>query len=351
MSNSETTNERVKQVLVVFPSAQVRRILEEYSQGHYQFHWFVDLDAPTIFDMGGTNDPSITMNFNPVEYIQRAVDYVQEKGIDAVVYFNDYAGLIASVICKETGLRGPSVLSQFLCIHKYYSRMVEPSKLWFDAIELEKDDWRNRVRYPCYIKPPCMFRTMCQFAVRDEQEMEKALDICRRELPPWSALFRPIFEKYIDTKKYPLALSDMVVMEELVEDGSQHTIEGWVDDSGKAHIWLTSDEGYFSKPKRTVEGYFMPSQVPKSSIRAMEEKAIRAVQNHGLTNTFFDVEMWCRQGGKRVDITEINNRIVFAYHELYYYIYNTSNFYGSLHIACGEFEKMSQMQPTETFEQ
>ena len=56
--------------------------------------------------------------------------------------------------------------------------------------------------------------------------MKAALESCRKELSFWSLIWRSLFEKYVDTKKYPLALKEMVIAEEAVQDGTQHTIEG-----------------------------------------------------------------------------------------------------------------------------
>ena len=77
-----------------------------------------------------------------------------------------------------------------------------------------------------------MFYSMCIFIVNNESEMKAALESCRTELTDWTIIWRSLFEKYVDTEKYPLALKDMVIAEEVVPDGTQHTIEGWIDGEG-----------------------------------------------------------------------------------------------------------------------
>ena len=108
-------------------------------------------------------------------------------------------------------------------------------------------------------------------------------------------------------------------------------------------IWLTSDEGYYTKPHRTVDGYFMPTQVPKSYVKSMEEVACKVASNHLLRDTFFNVEAWCRNGGEKITVTEINNRSAYIYHNLYMQIYGTSSVYAALHLACGEYKEVHKL--------
>ena len=339
-----------KRVLVILPSSHIQSILENYNtQGKFEFHWLTDPDTPELFgsNVAATKTPT---KFNVLGFISRAVEYVKNHKIESVVFFHELTALLAAIICEETGLRGPSVESCFLCIHKYYSRQAEPSDLWFEAIELDKDDWSTRIQYPCCVKAPFMFRSMCIFIVNNETEMKTALESCRTELSDWTSIWRSLFERYVDTEKYPLALKDMVIAEEVVPDGTQHTIEGWIDGEGNPYIWLTSDEGYYTKPHRTVDGYFMPTQVPKRCVKLMEDVALKVARNHLLRDTFFNVEAWCRNDGERVTVTEINNRAAYVYHNLYMHIYGTSCVYAALHLACGEYEEVHKLsiaqQPT-----
>ena len=332
-----------KRVLVILPAPYIQRTLEDYNiQGKFEYHWLTDPDTPELF---GSNVAAtkISMKFNVLNFISRAVEYVKVHKIDSVTFFHDFAGLLAAIICEETGLRGPSVESSFLCIHKYYSRQAEPSNLWFEAIELDKDDWSTRIQYPCCVKAPFMFRSMCIFIVNNENEMKAALESCRTELSDWGSIWKSLFEIYVDTEKYPLALKDMVIAEEVVADGTQHTIEGWVDGEGNPYIWLTSDEGYYTKPHRTVDGYFMPTQVPKRCIKSMEDVALKVARNHHLRDTFFNVEAWCRNDGEKITVTEVNNRSAYVYHHLYMHVYGTSCIHAALHLACGEYEEVHKL--------
>ena len=100
------------------------------------------------------------------------------------------------------------------------------------------------------------------------------------------------------------------------------------------------------KPEKTVDGYFMPCQMPQEAIESMGEVSKQVAKIHGLKNTFFNVEVWYRHGGSRVDVTEINNRITLSYHDMYSQLFQTSPYYGALHLACGEADKVLDICPS-----
>jgi len=326
-----------------------QRILEEYNtEGKYEFHWLSDPDAPDLYGSNVGISGVLNTKFNALNFVSKAVKYVKDNQIEGLIYFHDFVAFLSAIVCQEAGIRGPSVESAFLSNHKYYSRKAQPVgiSLWFEAIDLEldKDDWSTRVSYPCVIKPPCMFRTTCIHIVNNESEMLAALASCRTELTGWSSIWRILFEKYVDIEKYPLALKDIVVAEELVPNGTQHTIEGWADGDGKPYIWLTTDTGYHLKPSKTMEGIYTPSQLPKQSLEALEEAALAVAKEHLLKDTFFNVELWYRDGGRKITVTEINNRAFYVIHNLYEQLYGVSSAYASLHLACGEYQEVHRQK-------
>ena len=344
------TSNKCKQVLCLLPVCLDKQALlqcaadgSEDESPRYNFHWLEEPNLPKLFEAGSVCDPTLSGRFDAVKYLERAFMYTKDHEIDAVFFSSDFGGFLASVICAHTGLPGPSIESQFLCIHKYYNRKTEPSKLWCEALDLDnEDEWCGpHIKYPCFIKPPCLFWSVCQFIVQNESELRSALTACKRELTPWFQLLCPVFEKYVDATKYPLILKNIVVAEELVE-GSIHCIEGWADDRGELHVWLTTDNSYFSKPEKTGDAYIVPSQLPHVLQRDLESVVFGLLRNYGFKNTFFNVEFWCRENGKRIDIVEINNRICYSYFAMQCKLFATTSYHGALYLCCGEIEKVKE---------
>ena len=182
-------------------------------------------------------------------YVDRAVDYVKANGISAIMFSHDMASVVASVICQRTGLKWPSLESTFCSLHKYYSRKTENSPLWFDYIGIDdpKEEWKKKVRYPCILKAPFLMACWGMSRIDNESEMEKALVALGTLVAPFLTGYQEFFSKYLDLTKYPLAVENIAVVEEVVERCDQYCIEAWVDDSGKFTLYNTMEEIMGSK--------------------------------------------------------------------------------------------------------
>jgi len=53
-------------------------------------------------------------------YVDNAVAYIKQHGISHVLFTSDLGSIAGAAICERTGLPGPTVESQFLCLHKHY---------------------------------------------------------------------------------------------------------------------------------------------------------------------------------------------------------------------------------------
>lgn len=58
--------------------------------------------------------------------------------------------------------------------------------------------------------------------------MEMSLASLGEYTASYFAVYKELFEACIDVQKYPLAVQNMVVVEELVESADLHTIDPWV---------------------------------------------------------------------------------------------------------------------------
>ena len=58
-------------------------------------------------------------------------------------------------------------------------------------------------------------------------------------------MYFDFFHKFIDTKKYQLSVKNIMLIEEFVQNASQHCVEGWTDQNGKNYLWATSDSNYY----------------------------------------------------------------------------------------------------------
>lgn len=106
------------------------------SMDGYNFH-FLEPPQPMVF---GSTLPSkeFSRKLDYISFVKKAVEYVHHNNISSIVFSIDSMAMIGAAVCQETGLPGPTFESEFLCLHKYYSRKTEPSNLWCECVFLSR---------------------------------------------------------------------------------------------------------------------------------------------------------------------------------------------------------------------
>lgn len=321
-------------VLAVLPTERDHEALADADE-EYHIHWMDD-------EHFGYPYPDAA--FDMVEYTERCSSYVEEAGIDAVVYSHDYANLVAGVLTDRHDLLGPGLESMFLTNHKYYSRKHQPDTIWFDYIDLDTGEWGELdPRFPCYVKPPMMTMTLLQNEVDTQAELDDILDMMREEKRSLREMYADFFEAYLDTERYPLATADIEVVEKPVTDWSQHCVEGWVDPHGEIHVWAISDHHYYPGEERAIDNYCTPSTLPVDVQHDFVDLAFDTVEDHGVEEGFWNVEIW--EFDDEYVVTEINGRAATVWETLYNDAFDTSVYDGMLALACGQTEKVHEVAP------
>ncbi|MFB6109703.1 MAG: acetyl-CoA carboxylase biotin carboxylase subunit family protein [Halodesulfurarchaeum sp.] len=329
MENSNTTRD----LLVLLPTDRDREQLREVHE-EYELHWFEDED----FDY-----PQPGSGFDMVEYTERASAYVEHEGIDGVLFSHDVANLVAGVLVDRHDLPGPGLESVFLADHKYYSRKNQSATPWFDYIDLETGEWGEEPRFPAYLKPPFLTMTLLQYQVGNREEYEAAMETIQRELPKYTAPFIDFFEEYVDTETYPLATRETLLVEEPLEDWTQHCVEGWVDPDGELHIWAISDHNYYQDGSLAIDNYSTPSTLPAEAQQELIDVAAEAIRQHGFEQSFWNVEIF-RLPDRHV-ITEVNGRTASVWEPLYQGAFDTSVYEGILHLHADHPERTAAIEP------
>ena len=276
-------------------------------------------------------------------YMDRAVEYVKDQGINGVIAGHDLASIVGASVSERCGLPGPSAESMFLCFHKYYSRKAEQTRLWFDYILLDsssnKEEWRRKVQYPCFVKTPFLYDAKGCFCVHSEEEMENSLANLQEYTTPYFVAYKELFEACIDVQKYPLAVQNVVVVEELVENADLHTIDGWFDDKGKYSLYIPGDEVYYSERKHTPFAWIVPSRLSVEILKEVSDFSQEIGWRFNLISTFCSIEIWRR--GSRMDLLEVNGRISYTLTYLYREMWPTCTLHkAAAQLACGTPEKI-----------
>lgn len=301
----------------------------------YELHWFEDEN----FDY-----PQPGPEFDMVEYTERASDYVESEDIDGVLFSHDVANLVGGVLIDRHDLPGPSLEPVFLADHKYYSRKHQPNVPWFDYIDLETGEWGEYdIQFPAYLKPPFLTMTLLQYRVDNREEYDEAMSVVERELPKYTGPFKDFFGAYVDTEKYPLATEEIMMVEEPLEDWSQHCVEGWIDPDGEFNIWAVSDHNYYEGDELAIDNYSTPSTLSTDVQEELIDIATEAITRHGFEHSFWNVEIF-RLEDRNV-ITEVNGRTASVWEPLYQGAFDTSVYEGIMHLAADRPEMTKEVAP------
>ena len=339
------TLEMQHKVLVVLPGETDRSESTSLDPNQYEIHvLFASEDTKDVTTH--TYGPHLSQPGFLTSYVDRAVEYVKENGITAIMYSHDMASVVASVVCQRTGLPGPSLESTFCSLHKYYSRKTEKSNLWFDYINLHDPEkkWKSKVLYPCYLKAPFLMGSMGQSRIRSEEEMERALADLGKLTTPYFKGYSEFFAKYLNLEKYPLSVENIVVVEEMVEWDEQYCIEGWVDGTGRFTPYNTME--VLPNPKRgePLIGYVLPQfTLEYGKLQKLIALTEEMGQLFGLRNTFYDIEVW--KTGDNVTLVEVNSRIAGTYNYMYKKMWGLSVYKAGVYLSCGEVDKVRKETP------
>lgn len=242
----------------------------------YNFH-FLEPPQPMVF---GSTLPSkeFSHKLDYIGFVKKAIEYVHHNNISSIVFSIDSMAMIGAAVYQETGLPGPTFESEFLCLHKYYSRKTEPSNLWCECVFLSHQGMTGEIKFPCFTKPATLTGSLGIFKVYNHSDLEKALALYREHLPPLVQALQPLFSRYLNLQQYPLAVTAVAVIEELVEDGGKsHCLEGWADSRGAFHHWSTYDAISYTDQQENLVGFFIPSLEPPDSIAAIVDHTSRTM--------------------------------------------------------------------------
>lgn len=275
----------------------------------YEFHF---LEAS--LELSG-----LSQNFDIMKYLERCREYIQQHDIQVVLATRDIPSLMQAQLSQEfQHLRGPSVESSFLCLHKYYTHQwldFPSSQYAIVLLEREKDLSEQieeiDIHFPWIMKPCTTACSSSIFKIYNNQEAENAIAFYREFVRDNLNYLLPFFQAYLDREKYQLINSHPILVEEYIDFPYKCCVDGCVN-NGEILIWGIFDSHYFASKRECFADFSFPSTLPKSIQEKLDrayKKIVQKLIEYGFNNQFVDIEFFVSDKGE-IKLLEINGRMI-----------------------------------------
>ncbi|XP_066290157.1 uncharacterized protein [Branchiostoma lanceolatum] len=281
-----------------FPAAVRNDMSVKYEDHH--FIW-----VPMLNNVSADRFPDL------LTYTDMLKDIATREHVTGVVSRLDLETLVHAALSEEfPHIFGPTVESCFLAIHKFYSRTVlDPNPIPCEALDLDSptieedaDLALQRAGLPAFLKPGLGTGSEAVCKINKKEELLPTILRMKAALTeasfnphnPSIHLLRNFVARYIDTKKYPLALRQVVVLEKYVDVKMKVTVDGYVN-NGKINHLLTIESVYWPSRWDNVAGYYHPcrattqvkTDIVKTFAEVVEKMTALGFDNQVLHGEFF----------------------------------------------------------------
>ncbi|XP_070564767.1 uncharacterized protein [Ptychodera flava] len=288
------------------------------------------------------------------QYTEQCIEIVNKHDIDLVVSGADVGSVVHAALADTfPHIRGPSIESAFLTVHKYYgAQLYEPDVQSAKSMILELDadletlvdkanDFLQRVGGICCIKPVIGESSLGVQKVMGLEELRKNL-VNLRNHTEYQFISEDFAKKWIDVKVYPYSLSRCALLEEYIEPKAITTANVCVQKGKIKHLgihdWLF-DEYAPREGARTFLGGFAPSSVTQAeeqTVTQLADSILAKLIQKGFNDQFLNIEFFALPTGG-YKFLEVNGRLDLGMAVLCRQLYNDGDFIqGLLKLGSGE---------------
>ncbi|MFC7309604.1 acetyl-CoA carboxylase biotin carboxylase subunit family protein [Streptomyces monticola] len=275
------------------------------------------------------------------EFLERARRQLTEFGkpVDAVVGYWDFpVSTMVPILCREFGLRGPSLEAVVKCEHKYWSRLEQRKVIdeypRFGLVDLEGPPRPPEgLRYPLWLKPVKSYSSELAFKVRDDEEYAAAVAEIREGI---GRLGRP-FEHVMDRLDLPPEIAEAGGQACLAEEtlsGAQVTVEGY-SWGGRVEIYGVVDSLNYPGTSSFLR-YQYPSTLPDEIQDRLAEVSRKVIAQIGLDHSTFCIEYFCDLDTGTIGLLEVNPRHSQSHAEVFAHVDGIPNHHCMVSLALGE---------------
>jgi biotin carboxylase len=317
-----------RQIAFLFPTAWDRRQLEICRtawEGRFE---------PLFL---GPEDGDVPAGFDVPAFVER-VALEHGRTLAGVTSSSDYPGAVAAALLAERlGLAGASPRAVLLAGHKGESRRRQAAAVpeatpWFRLLDpLRPDDLPDDLVFPCFVKPVRGAFSMLARVVKDADDLRAFLahpDV-REHHGAYARIHRALQKTLAPEAPDPGAF-----LAEALLDGTQTTVEGWVD-RGEVHT-LGIVDSVMHPGTRAFARFETPSALPADVQQRMEDVTWRVIRASDLDRTAFNVELTWNAAHDTVHVIEVNARLCGQFGDVWQNLTGANGYEHALALAAGE---------------
>lgn len=309
----------------------LRKLQSIHNAENYEFH--------------GVIDPSELMeteDFDMKQLIETARGQLRSaKGpIDGlVVYFDFPVSTMWPILCKEFGLRSPTLESLLMCEHKYWSRVEQKKAIpdhvpGFAAFDPNGANPLEEIPFdfPFWIKPIKSSGSRLGFRINNKTDFEEAVRILRDNIDTIADPFNHVLEQAELPEEIARVDGHYCLAEQII-GGRQCTVEGYVFE-GKPKVYGIVDS-IRHKNKVSFLRYQYPSRLPLEVRKRMARITNDYIKQVGFDNSCFNVEFFWDTKTDQLWFLEMNTRLAESHCDLFEKVDGRSNHEIAVDIAMG----------------
>lgn len=260
-----------------------------------------------------------------------------EGSVDAIITHWDFpASILVPLLCRERGLRSPSIESVLSCGHKYWSRVRQHEAIpeltpRFALVDPFADDAKDvELAFPFWLKPVQSFASHLGFRIDDEDDLDEALKTTRDELCRLARPFdRLLAQAGVDGELRAVGGSHCIAEEyltgvEIAHEGhvkaGEHVVHGTLD--------MEREDDVFTR-------FVWPSSAPREVLAEMEDAARRFLAHVGFDDGCYNAEFFWDEAKDRLAMIEVNPRISQSHSYLCMLVDGVSNHEVAVDVALG----------------
>lgn len=304
----------------------------------YAFHPLLDIKDVVHVENYPLNDM--------LDRCRRILDDFGDR-IDAIIGHWDFpVTSMVPILCREYGLRSPSLESVLKCGHKYWSRLEQQKAVPEHTPRFQKvcpfdEDALSKMEldFPFWVKPVKSFASALGFHVAGPEDFEHAMAEMRQKIKKIGAPFDIILGHCDLPPEVASVGGSYCIAEELI-GGHELAPEGWVQ-NGEVHVHGVVDLELGGPHGRSIEQLRLPSLMPAGVQERAIEATKKVIRQVGLDDGCFNVEFFWDDERDKLWIVEINPRISQSHTYMFEKVCGQSNHEAAVSVALGERPELS----------